>query len=301
MKRLVLFALVIACLLSVIHPVRAHNPFTSKPKTGQKVPQPVIKSPVFAQIIVWQHQLKRKMSTLIRQGENGGGTKPLVLLMGIAFLYGAIHAAGPGHGKVVAMSYMLSHRATIRGGMLFGTSFALIHAASGVVGVLGLRYIIRQSVSDTLVSVTSITQIISFGLITLLGLGILVRHGRAVFSASMPAESDQPAGENQKSAIPWAVAAGLVPCPAVVMVMLFCLSMDVLMLGLLLSACISIGMATTLTGVAVIVVTGKTGVLKIVSEKAINKAECIIGSLSGTAIFIFGVIFLLTAIHSAQF
>ena len=51
----------------------------------------------------------------------------------------------------------------------------------------------------------------------------------------------------RKGVLPWAVAVGLVPCPAVVMVMLFCLSMDVVILGLLLAVCISIGMATTIS------------------------------------------------------
>ncbi|WP_319406525.1 hypothetical protein [uncultured Desulfosarcina sp.] len=63
------------------------------------------------------------------------------------------------------------------------------------------------------------------------------------------------------------------------MVMLFCLSMDLVLLGLLLAICIALGM-------------GKAGILRAVSEKRIEKAEAIVGMLSGAAIAGFGTLFL---------
>jgi len=124
------------------------------------------------------------MSGLIRIAQSDGSVKPLFVLIGLAFLYGAIHAAGSGHGKVVAMSYVLSHRSTVLGGILFGFCFAFIHALSGAIGALGLRYIIQRGVCETLASVASVTQIVTFGLITLLGLGVLLKHGYALLFPS---------------------------------------------------------------------------------------------------------------------
>lgn len=282
-------------------PVWSHNPFTSKPETQHKAPEPLFKSRIFVKIILWQHQLKQKMSELIRVAQSEGSVKPLVALIGFAFLYGLIHAAGPGHGKIVAMSYVLSHQATILGGILFGLCFAFIHASSGAVGVLGLRYIIQRSVSDTLASVTAITQIISFGLITLLGLGILLKHGYALLFTSTQERETQPDKANRNGVLSWAVAVGLVPCPAVVMVMLFCLSMDVMILGLLLAACISIGMATTISFVVIATVMGKAGFLSVLPKNYAIRVEGIIGVLSGGAISIFGTLFLLAALNSVGY
>jgi ABC-type nickel/cobalt efflux system permease component RcnA len=234
------------------------------------------------------------MSTLIRVARSEGGLKPLVLLMGIAFIYGAIHAAGPGHGKVIAMSYVLSHRATIWGGLLFGISFALIHASSGVVGVLGLRYIIQRSVGETLASVTTVTQMISFGLITLLGLIILVKHGYGLIGRSAPDQEARVGTESRKGILAWAATIGLVPCPAVVLVMLFCLSMDAVVLGFLLAACISMGMAVTISLVVVTVIMGKTGILNVVSKKRAVQIEGMIGLLSGAAIFVMGALLVIS-------
>jgi len=185
--------------------------------------------------------------------------------------------------------------------MLFGLCFALIHALSGAAGVLGLRYIIQRSVSETLASVTTITQIISFGLITLLGLGILLKHGYAFLLTPAPDKETPPEKVNRKGMLAWAVAAGLVPCPAVVMVMLFCLSMDAMILGLLLAVCLSIGMATTISFVVIAIVMGKTGILSAVSKNYAIRVERIIGVLSGGLISIFGALFLLSTINSVLY
>ena len=301
MKRLIVFILLVSILLPGAVPVWAHNPFTSKPETQHKAPEPPFKSQFFVKIILWQHQLKAKMSELIRGVKEDGNFVPVLFLMALAFAYGVLHAAGPGHGKVVATSYVLSHNTSVLNGILFGLCIAMIHGFSGAVGVLGLRYIIEQSVSETLTTATTITQIISFGLIFLLGLAILLKHIYVlVFSKARDSKktTNRP---TRKGLLPWAVAVGLVPCPAVVMVMLFCLSMDVMVLGLVLSACIAIGMGATISLVVTAVVLGKSGLMKSVSEKRATFIEGTIGLLSGTAIAAFGVIFLLATITETYY
>ncbi|MBW1867687.1 MAG: hypothetical protein JRI38_08160, partial [Deltaproteobacteria bacterium] len=224
MKRciIILLLFVIACLWAA--PALSQNPFTSKSETRHKAPPPVIKSQFFVKIIVWQHQIRQKMSELIRDVQTTGNIMPLLFLVLLAFSYGVIHAIGPGHGKFVAMSYVLSHRASIVSGLLFGTFTAFFHGFSGAVGVLGLRYILQRGVGELLGTVTTATQIISFGLITLLGLGIFLKNGYALFFKPVSSQLAQETKASRKGLIPWALAVGLVHCPAVVMVMLFCLS-----------------------------------------------------------------------------
>ena len=298
MTRIFAFVTLLVLLGSWYSPVWSQNPFTSKPEIPHKAPNPLFKSRIFVQIILWQQALRQKMSELIRAAQSGGSVKPLLVLIGLASLYGVIHAAGPGHGKTVAISYVLSHRSTVLGGILFGLCFAFIHALSGAIGVLGLRYVIQRSVSETLASVTAVTQIVSFGLIALLGLGIFLKHGRALLFFSAPDKGTEPSEATRKGVLPWGVAAGLVPCPAVVMVMLFCLSMDVMILGLLLAVCISIGMAVTLSFVATAIVLGKTGALSALSRKHAARVEGIVGTLSGGGIAVLGALFLMSTVHS---
>src|SRR6202162_4308884 len=49
-------------------------------------------------------------------------------LMGISFLYGIFHAAGPGHGKAVISSYLLANDETWRRGVVLSFASALLQA-----------------------------------------------------------------------------------------------------------------------------------------------------------------------------
>ncbi len=297
MQRVFIIVMVFMILGFGIKTAWPQNPFTSRPETCQKAPEPPFKSRFFVKIVLWQHQLKQKMSELIRVSRNNGSLKPLLLLMGMAFLYGAIHAAGPGHGKVIALSYVLSHKTSVAGGFLLGFFIAVIHGSSGVVGVLGLRYIIQRSVSETLITVTGVTQIVSFGLITVLGLGILLTNIYRWLSASRPGQELRPLETTRTGLLPWAAAIGLVPCPAVVMVMLFCISMEAVLLGLVLAASLSLGMAATISCVVIAAVLGKMGIFSAISEKRAGKISLCLGIVSGAAIAVFGTIFLIAAIN----
>lgn len=298
MKRILVFIVLTAIFGLWVAPVWPGNPFTSRPVSRQKTPEPPVESELFVKLIIWQHQLKQKMSDLIRVTQSRSDLKPLIVLMGLAFVYGAVHAAGPGHGKVLALSFVMSHRATIRGGLLLAVGIAGVHAFSGVAGVLGLRWLIQQSVSGTLASVTTVTQIVSFGLITLLGAGILLKNGCDLFFPNKEKTEQNSRTPSAKTVLPWAASIGLVPCPAVVMVMLFCLSMQALVLGLVLAACISAGMATTISGVVMLAVAGKSGVLNAVPETRAECIEKIVSLISGGVITVVGGLLLLATLHS---
>jgi ABC-type nickel/cobalt efflux system permease component RcnA len=302
MKHLIVLILLIGLVGALAGPVWSQNPFTSKQDAQAKPPKPLLKSRFFTHLIVWQHQLKERMAGLVRAARERSNPRPLLFLMLIAFAYGAIHAAGPGHGKFVAISYVLSHRTTRASGIFLGMGIALVHGLSGVVGVVGLHYLLSWGASDTLTRVTGITQIVSFGLIVLLGAAIFVKHTYALLNGTRGREGQgvQPRQNLQsKQWVPWAAAIGLVPCPAVVMTMLFCLSMEVIVLGLVLAACITLGMATTIAAVASLVVAGKAGLYSAVSSIGHSQTiELGLGMLSGAAVFAFGIVFLLSAINA---
>jgi ABC-type nickel/cobalt efflux system permease component RcnA len=302
MKRLIVLILLTSLLGPLASPVWSQNPFTSKQDAQAKPPEPLLKSRFFTHLIVWQHQLKERMAGLVRTARERSNPRPLLFLMLIAFAYGAIHAAGPGHGKFVAISYVLSHRTTGTSGIFLGMGIALVHGLSGMVGVVGLHYMLSWGASDTLTRVTSVTQIVSFGLIVLLGAAIFGKHAYTLFNAGGAREgaaAQSRKNDQSKGWLPWAAAIGLVPCPAVVMAMLFCLSMDVIVLGLVLATCITLGMATTIAAVASLVVAGKTGFYSAVSGKGHSeKIEVGVGMLSGAAVVLFGLIFLLSAVNA---
>jgi len=80
---------------------------------------------------------------------------------------------------------------------------------------------------DSVKDFSASIQVVSFGLIALLGLGILIKNGWTIRTRIKARSVQAPSRREEKTRglLPWAMAVGLVPCPGVVMVMLFCLSM----------------------------------------------------------------------------
>ena len=296
MARILFFFLLFSVLIWNGTSAHSRNPFMIEKSPERVSETPAPQHSFLLKITLWQQQLKRKMAALIRQAKTEKRIMPLMVVILMAFGYGVLHAAGPGHGKAVAMSFMLSRKVNLGGGLLFGTLIALFHGLSGILCVLGLRFILQQGVFGGLESVSRITQTISFSLIVLLGLAIVIKNSYCFFSGNEAVHfvENGPSKAGQKRFLPWALAVGLVPCPGVVMVLLFCLSMDAFMLGLLLSVVISLGMAATIGFVIVAVVLGKDFSLKFVSERRVVKVEQCMSILSGVAITTLGVLFLIS-------
>ncbi|WP_354041355.1 DUF1007 family protein [Devosia sp. UYZn731] len=96
------------------------------------------------------------------------------LLGGLSFLYGIIHAAGPGHGKVVISSYMLANETQVRRGITLSVISAMIQSAVAVGFVLIAASILGMTSMAMDVAANWI-GIISYGMVALLGLWLVVR------------------------------------------------------------------------------------------------------------------------------
>ena len=96
------------------------------------------------------------------------------LLGGLSFLYGVIHAAGPGHGKVVISAYMLANETQVRRGIVLSAISALLQSlvAIGFVlvaaGVLGMTSMAMGDAANWI-------GIVSYAMVALLGLWLIAR------------------------------------------------------------------------------------------------------------------------------
>jgi nickel/cobalt exporter len=53
-------------------------------------------------------------------------------LMGVSFIYGIFHAAGPGHGKAVISSYLLANQETWRRGIVLSFASAVLQSLAAI-------------------------------------------------------------------------------------------------------------------------------------------------------------------------
>lgn len=97
-----------------------------------------------------------------------------LVLGGLSFLYGIIHAAGPGHGKVVIGSYLLANESQVRRGIALSFASAMLQSVVAVafilIAALGLR-MTSLAMSDA----ANWIVIASYALIMLLGAWLIAR------------------------------------------------------------------------------------------------------------------------------
>ncbi len=300
MSKLSIIILLLCILFLSTSTTNANNPFTSKPEKQLIAPtsqvQPLIKSKFFVKIIFWQQQLREKMSSLIREAKTKQTLAPFFILIASGFAYGVVHAAGPGHGKAVALSYILSCRPNFFHGIVFGNIVALTHGFSAICFVLTVKYLLNAGFSSSLETMTNITQTISYALITCLGLFIFFTT--IIKWIKNKAIQHKPSTRIFSNPFITAIAVGVIPCPGVVMVMLFAISMDLTWLGILLGTTISLGMASTITLIVIAGVSGKTALFALASRhtRLLTILEYLIAVIAGLMVACLGFILLLTTI-----
>lgn len=138
-----------------------------------------------------QHQQSfyRAMTDALR-GMREDGSR-VWILVGLSFVYGVFHAAGPGHGKAVISSYMLANEVALRRGVMLSFISAFLQAVTAIV-VMGMVFLFLRGTAFSAGSVTRFLEIGSFALVTAFGAWLLWRKlGPRLFSRldAMPARS----------------------------------------------------------------------------------------------------------------
>ena len=153
--------------------------------------------------------------------------------------------------------------------MLLGNLISLFHAVSGVVIVLTLYFIIKTAYLSSFEAISQKIKLVSYSLVVVIGLVLLLN---SIFNISKhsshdPEENVPAKLPDRKGVLPLALAVGMVPCPGVVIIMLFALSSDLLAIGLTMSLIMALGMAATISLAGLLSILGQEGLLKGFSRK----------------------------------
>ena len=135
---------------------------------------------VLGWIFAKQAEFYRQFSSLIRAAK-ADGTAAWGLL-GLSFLYGIFHAAGPGHGKAVISSYLVANEETWTRGVVLSFASALLQALVAV-AVVGIAAALLNATAATMSRAVNAIEIVSYSLIILIGLRLLWVKGRAFLAA----------------------------------------------------------------------------------------------------------------------
>src|SRR5215813_8962695 len=131
---------------------------------------------VLGWIFAKQAEFYRQFSSLLRAAKADGSVA--WSLLGLSFLYGIFHAAGPGHGKAVISSYIVANDETWTRGVVLSFASALLQALVAV-AVVGIAAALLSATAATMGRAVNVIEIVSYSLIILIGLRLLWVKGRA--------------------------------------------------------------------------------------------------------------------------
>ena len=189
---------------------------------------------------------------LFADAASGEGVLLLVLLA--AFAWGALHALSPGHGKAMVAAYLVGTRGTARHAVVLGATVTVTHTigvfALGVVTLALSQYVLPEDLYPWLTLVSGL-------LVVVIGIGVLASRMRKARAHAHHHHHHHEHDLSWKGLVGMGAAAGLIPCPSALVVLLAAISQHEVALGLLLITAFSLGLAGTLTVLGLAVVSAR--------------------------------------------
>lgn len=217
----------------------------------------------------------------------------------IAFAYGVLHAAGPGHGKAVISAWLLATESELRRGVLIAFMASIIQALTAIVVVSALLYLVASAASAVR-DVGSVLESASFAMIAGAGLYLIWtalrphahmhasphhHHGESAAPAhahhghhdhgphcgcghAHAPEARQVTGEwSWAKAVSLAFAVGIRPCTGAFLVLLFGYSLGLYWAGIAATFVMALGTFLTVAAIAALAVYSRKLALRLSSAR----------------------------------
>ncbi|WP_162914707.1 nickel/cobalt transporter [Desertibaculum subflavum] len=216
-----------------------------------------------ARALAAQREHLVEMRRAVRALRSADSWAPLTALLGGAFLYGVLHAIGPGHGKAVIAAYAVADRATLRRGLLATAIASLAQGMSAIllVGLLALilglgRGEVERWALQVELGATALIALFGLAKAGLAAAGHQHEHCHGHGHGCSHGHHRDDGHDRAQSRAPgslWAVAlaVGIRPCTGAIVLLLFCLTQGLFVAGMLGTLAMSAGTAITVGLLAV--------------------------------------------------
>ena len=220
--------------------------------------------------------------SLIARGDLGVGVILVSLL--VAMFWGAAHALTPGHGKAIVAGYLVGTRGKPRHAVLLGLIVTATHTAGvfalGLVTLLLSRFIVPERLYPWLTLASGV-------LVVAVGAGVLagrMRRARAHHHHhhhhGQHHTHEHTHDHGRGGLLGVGVAAGLLPCPSALVVLLSAIALHRVGFGLALIVAFSLGLAATVTAI---------GLLAVLARRAFGRLSLdgrLVGALPAASAFL---------------
>ncbi|WP_218805443.1 nickel/cobalt transporter, partial [Klebsiella quasipneumoniae] len=230
---------------------------------------------VLMQSAVWQRALNLELSRLLQAVAENPAAAGLSLL-GFSFVYGVLHALGPGHGKIVITTWLATHPSKLKSSINLTLAASLLQglvAIALVVVVLALLQLPARQLhlSSFWLEKGSYLLVGALGLLlcwrALKKLRLLL--SRPTFTAftphhvhnehcgcghqHLPAPEQLQAGDDWRARSVIVLSMGMRPCSGAIMVLLFSKVIGVFNWGMAAALAMAAGTSLTITALALLV------------------------------------------------
>jgi nickel/cobalt transporter (NicO) family protein len=188
-RLLVLVAMGLALLVAALVPTRAEaNPPSAfgVPQATEAAPPSAFGAPQaaaptgskgsFSSFMSWitetQQRMQRELAASVKRLKSGNAVAAALALAGLSFLYGVVHAVGPGHGKAIISSYVVANEETVRRGIDISFLAAAMQAVTAVV-LVSVLLIALNATGLKLNAWANQLETASYAMIALVGLYLL--------------------------------------------------------------------------------------------------------------------------------
>ncbi|MGK2921345.1 MAG: nickel/cobalt transporter, partial [Methyloceanibacter sp.] len=128
-------------------------------------------------VLTWvaqtQQKMQRQLATAVKGLKQGNALGAGLFLAGLSFVYGVVHAAGPGHGKAIISSYVIANEETVRRGILISFLAAGLQGLTAV-ALVGILLIALNATGFQVNAWVKQLETVSYGLVFLVGFYLLV-------------------------------------------------------------------------------------------------------------------------------
>jgi nickel/cobalt transporter (NicO) family protein len=286
----------------------------------------------------WLLDLQRRLQTdlagavrALKTGENSW--LAALTLIGLSFLYGVLHAAGPGHGKAVISSYVVANRQTVRRGVILSFAASLVQALSAI-GMVTVLAIGLNAAGLQIKAAVHQFEIASSMLVMLAGLFLLAlqmqrhlpvwrpagavaegipipvpdaderSHHRDAHCGScghghahMPGAEDLAGPWSLRHAAAIVLAVGIRPCTGAILVLIFALTQGMFWAGVLATFAMALGTAITVSALAVLAVGSRDLAVRLVGGRWADRIHGAAGIGGALLVVGFGAILLYGALY----